>query len=74
MQQSCTYGSVRGAAGDRRPYRDETCAMLPHGWLRLLIAAPRNAVERRRRETVVHRASGAPPRDASVQGEECLPR
>ena len=22
MQQSCTYGSVRGAAGDRRPYRD----------------------------------------------------
>ena len=26
MQQSCTYGSVRGAAGDRRPYRDETLA------------------------------------------------
>ena len=24
MQQFCTYGSVRGAAGDRRPYRDET--------------------------------------------------
>ena len=24
MQQSCTYGSVRGAAGDRRPYRDES--------------------------------------------------
>jgi len=23
MQQSCPYGSVRGAAGDRRPYRDE---------------------------------------------------
>ena len=22
MQQSCPYGSVRGAAGDRRPYRD----------------------------------------------------
>jgi hypothetical protein len=26
MQQSCTYGSVRGAAGDRRPYRDESLA------------------------------------------------
>jgi hypothetical protein len=24
MQQSCTYGSVRGAAGNRRPYRDES--------------------------------------------------
>ena len=23
MQQSCTYGSVRGASGNRRPYRDE---------------------------------------------------
>jgi hypothetical protein len=23
MQQSCPYGSVRGAAGDRRPYRDK---------------------------------------------------
>ena len=22
MQQFCTYGSVRGAAGNRRPYRD----------------------------------------------------
>ena len=26
MQQSCTYGSVRGAAGDRRPYRDASLA------------------------------------------------
>ena len=26
MQQSCTYGSVRGAAGDRRPYRDASAA------------------------------------------------
>ena len=26
MQQSCPYGSVRGAAGDRRPYRDESLA------------------------------------------------
>jgi len=25
MQQHCTYGSVRGAPGDRRPYRDESC-------------------------------------------------
>ena len=24
MQQFCPYGSVRGAAGDRRPYRDES--------------------------------------------------
>jgi hypothetical protein len=24
MQQSCTYGSVRGASGNRRPYRDKT--------------------------------------------------
>jgi hypothetical protein len=23
MQQSCTYGSVRGAPGNRRPYRDK---------------------------------------------------
>ena len=26
MQQSCTYGSVRGALGNRRPYRDKTRA------------------------------------------------
>ena len=26
MQQSCPYGSVRGAAGNRRPYRDESPA------------------------------------------------
>ena len=24
MQQSCTYGSVRGALGNRRPYRDRS--------------------------------------------------
>jgi hypothetical protein len=24
MQQFCTYGSVRGALGNRRPYRDKT--------------------------------------------------
>ena len=24
MQQSCTYGSVRGALGNRRPYRDKS--------------------------------------------------
>ena len=24
MQQSCAYGSVRGASGNRRPYRDKT--------------------------------------------------
>jgi hypothetical protein len=24
MQQSCTYGSVRGAPGNRRPYRDNS--------------------------------------------------
>jgi hypothetical protein len=23
MQQSCPYGSVRGASGNRRPYRDK---------------------------------------------------
>ena len=23
MQQFCTYGSVRGASGNRRPYRDK---------------------------------------------------
>ena len=38
MQQSCTYGSVRGAAGDRRPYRDETALGPSHrprylGWI-----------------------------------------
>jgi hypothetical protein len=26
MQQFCPYGSVRGATGDRRPYRDESLA------------------------------------------------
>ena len=24
MQQFCTYGSVRGAPGNRRPYRDKS--------------------------------------------------
>ena len=24
MQQFCTYGSVRGALGNRRPYRDKS--------------------------------------------------
>ena len=24
MQQSCTYGSVRGALGNQRPYRDNS--------------------------------------------------
>ena len=24
MQQSCTYGPVRGASGNRRPYRDKS--------------------------------------------------
>jgi hypothetical protein len=28
MQQSCTYGSVRGASGNRRPYRDTNEAVL----------------------------------------------
>ena len=37
-------------------------------------STPGNAAERRRPETVVHRASVAPPRDASVQEVECLPR
>ena len=27
MQQSCTYGSVRGAPGNQRPYRDKTGAV-----------------------------------------------
>jgi hypothetical protein len=27
MRVSCTYGSVRGAAGDRRPYRDDCAAV-----------------------------------------------
>ena len=30
--------------------------------------------KQRRPEIVEHRASGAPPRDASVQGGECLPQ
>jgi hypothetical protein len=50
------------------------CALrAPYGWLTLSTAAPRKAAERRRPETAVHRASGASPRDASVQGVECLP-
>ena len=28
MQQSCTYGSVRGALGNRRPYRDRGFCVL----------------------------------------------
>jgi hypothetical protein len=39
MQQFCTYGSVRGALGNRRPYRDKTRsgeeAGLPDCFLRL---------------------------------------
>src|SRR5207302_10449261 len=73
-----------GGAGLRRLRADarETLAGVakvrqaapPHGWLTALIAAPRSATERRRPETVVHRASGASPRDASVQGGEWPPR
>jgi hypothetical protein len=29
MQQFCTYGSVRGASGNRRPYRDMTTGRNP---------------------------------------------
>jgi len=29
MQQFCPYGSVRGALGNRRPYRDKTGFDLP---------------------------------------------
>jgi len=29
MQQSCTYGSVRGALGNRRPYRDKKAPTAP---------------------------------------------
>ena len=28
MQQFCTYGSVRGALGNRRPYRDRSTLFL----------------------------------------------
>jgi len=35
MQQSCTYGSVRGALGNRRPYRDKT-AKATYSWSLLL--------------------------------------
>jgi hypothetical protein len=36
MQQFCPYGSVRGATGDRRPYRDES----RHGLLRQIPGGP----------------------------------
>ncbi len=29
MQQSCTYGSVRGALGNQRPYRDKSGLLKP---------------------------------------------
>ena len=29
MQQCCSYGSVRGAAGNRRPYRDTRAVRWP---------------------------------------------
>jgi hypothetical protein len=32
MRVSCTYGSVRGAAGDRRPYRDASGKVTPRSW------------------------------------------
>ena len=28
MQQSCPYGSVRGASGNRRPYRDKRASKI----------------------------------------------
>jgi len=28
MQQYCPYGSVRGAPGNRRPYRDKTALLM----------------------------------------------
>jgi hypothetical protein len=41
MQQSCTYGSVRGASGNRRPYRDKTlsaCDFLRFGFALMICA------------------------------------
>jgi len=35
MQQFCKYGSVRGAAGNRRPYRDPYLRSLSYGLLQL---------------------------------------
>ena len=45
MQQSCTYGSVRGASGNRRPYRDKTlsaCDFLRFGFALMILTFPLN--------------------------------
>ena len=44
MQQSCPYGSVRGAAGDRRPYRDESPAAFGRRCIPAGCVAPRSNI------------------------------
>ena len=43
MQQFCQYGSVRGATGNRRPYRDNSYPpsyIYPKGMARMIEQAP----------------------------------
>jgi hypothetical protein len=40
MQQYCPYGSVRGATGNRRPYRDESLAAFDRRCIRAGGVAP----------------------------------
>ena len=67
MQQSCTYGSVRGAAGDRRPYRDASAAAFGGRCIRAGGVAPPSNIRYSRSSRL---ARGA-PRPSSVPRATC---
>ena len=64
MQQSCTYGSVRGAMGDHRPYRDESLA--PHRVGRGAPPARRDDREYREYLSEEQRSPGVPNAAAAL--------
>lgn len=61
MQQFCTYGSVRGALGNWRPYRD-VGALCSKKWGQEAVKDSRNVyiLERLRRDMMIHVATGDP--------------
>ncbi len=68
MQQSCTYGSVRGAMGDHRPYRDESLAAFDGRCIPAGCVAPRSNTPGIATPPRKPRAAGAP-----VLGRRALP-
>jgi hypothetical protein len=68
MQQSCTYGSVRGAAGNRRSYRDVIHAAFDGG-----AASRRTALRLGQIPSVFSLVAPCPPGASlvSVPGRHC---